>query len=134
MKSIFLALALVLSMGQFATAQTTTQLPQVTQTQDGDEVAGDQFALSLRSAIVKAQRDGTITRRERLRLTIALFSPAFRSHAKELAVTQMAFSGEEVPTLEDGRIDVASIDWNGLADFLERIVPILLQLIQLFGG
>jgi hypothetical protein len=45
----------------------------------------------------------------------------------------MAFSGEEVPTDADGKIEVSRIDWESLISFLERLIPILLKLLDLFA-
>lgn len=91
------------------------------------------FARGLRRAIVKASRNGDITRRERVRLSIAILSPAFVEAAEDLAVIQMAFSGDDIPVTSDGSIDRAAIDWGGLADFLERLLPLLLELLE-FGS
>jgi len=91
------------------------------------------FGKSVMKAARKAKQKGTITRRQMLRLRVALLSPAFRQHAEDLAVIQMAFSGEDVPEKTAGGIDRTAIDWEGLAEFLERLVPILLALLDALG-
>ena len=48
----------------------------------------------------------------------------------------MASSGEDLgdlPIDEDGKIEVSRIDWEGLISFLERLVPLILKLIDLFA-
>ncbi|WP_413432773.1 hypothetical protein [Crateriforma spongiae] len=101
-----------------------------------DETASS-FRRSLIQATRKAARSGDITFADALKIRVALFSPAFCDAAEDLCVTQMAFSGQAegvLPMTPDGVIERASIDWDGFASFLERIVPIILQLISLFGG
>lgn len=92
---------------------------------------------TFRQAVLKAARTarnrGTISRRDFLRLRVAMFSPAFRQHAQDLAVIQMAFSGDDVPETDDGQINQTAIDWEGLATFLERLLPLLLQLLDALG-
>ena len=101
------------------------------------EVRSD-FHRSLVQAAHKMVRDGTLTRAKFVRLRVAMMSPAFRNYAEQLAVIQMAFSNSEnVPMTPDGTVDRTAIDWDSLADFLERIIPLILdlieQLIGLFG-
>ena len=92
------------------------------------------FHKSVVFAIGKQRQAGKLTMRQAVRLRTAMMSPAFRERAKELAVIQMAFSGGEVPMNEAGFVDQTAIDWEGLATFLERLVPILLQLLAAYGG
>jgi len=48
----------------------------------------------------------------------------------------MSASGEDGPfeVDENGEIRRETIDWNGLATFLEKLVPLVLALIKAFGG
>jgi hypothetical protein len=97
----------------------------------------DSFRANLIKAIQTQRQAGKITPREAMRLRIACFSPAFLERAQELAVIQIACSGEQspaVPTNADGMIEVASIDWNQLLAFLEKLLPLILQLIAAFGA
>jgi hypothetical protein len=97
--------------------------------------ATDSFHKSVIQAAVKAQRAGTLKRLDVVRLRVAMLSPAFRNHAQDLAVVQMSASGSETtPIGEDGQVDRASIDWAGLAAFLEKLLPLILQLIDAFSS
>ena len=88
--------------------------------------AGDTFHRNVIKAAVKAQRDGKISRKDLRRLRVAMLSPAFREQAKQLAVVQMLSSeqADQIP-----RVD-GQIDWDKLGDFLERIWPLILQLLD----
>ena len=100
-----------------------------------EEVKDNPFHREVIKAAVGAQRAGKITRIELMKLRVAMLAPAFRERAEELALIQVSSSGEELPFKfnEDGSIDKASINWEGLAAFLERLVPIILMLLKAFG-
>lgn len=93
------------------------------------------FQSSLGKAIRQARKKKAMSVGQSIKLRVALLSPSFRKQAEELAVTQMAFSemSGELPRTESGKVDRSKIDWNGFADFLERLLPILLQLIDMFA-
>lgn len=122
----------------------TTCLPSLTTAQDEtpttQELAipkKDGFHLALLKAIKDRRKKGEMSAVQALRLRVALISPAFRKKAEDLAVTQMAFSGQDSDVLkrtEDGKIDRASIDWEGLTLFLEKLLPFLLQLLEIFAA
>jgi hypothetical protein len=100
------------------------------------EAAEDPFRKSLVKAIAEARKKGTINLRDSVKLRVATLSPAFLERAQELAVTQVAFSGIEssdVPMDADGVIQVEGINWEGLAAFLEKLVPLILALLKAFG-
>lgn len=100
------------------------------------EMGSDKFWRTQVKAIAAARRAGKISAADALKLRTALFSPAFRDQCKQLCVTQMVFSGESdefIPRTETGAVDVAKINWEGLAEFLERMVPLILQILQAFG-
>jgi len=110
----------------------------ITETQDppiaAAVVARTDFHAGIVSAAVRARQDGTITARESLRIRIAMLSPAFRQAAEDLAVIQIAFSGsDDVPVDANGQINRTAIDWSNLPAFLEALIPLLIQLLQLFG-
>jgi hypothetical protein len=99
-------------------------------------VAEDPFRKSLTKAIADSRKKGTINFRDAVKLRVAMMSPAFVEKAKELAVTQVAFSGIEspdVPMDADGVIQVEGINWEGLAAFLEKLMPLILALLKAFG-
>lgn len=100
------------------------------------EAGSDSFHRGVIRAAMQLRERGELSRREVLRLRVAMLSPAFRAKAKELAIVQMTFSGEEsaqAPIGSDGTIDQAAIDWDGLADFIERLIPLILQLLEIFA-
>jgi hypothetical protein len=92
---------------------------------------------SFRKSVIKAaqslQQKGELKRSEVVKLRVALLSPSFRQRAEDLAVIQMSASGEDVPVDENGLIQRASIDWDKLLAFLEKLIPIILQLITAFS-
>ena len=93
------------------------------------------FRKSLVSAIAAARKAGKINARQAIRLRVATISPAFLEQAEELCVIQMAMSedGGVLPRTETGAVDKTAIDWEGFASFLERIIPLLLELFTRFG-
>lgn len=101
-----------------------------------EQTARDSFRASLRTAISEARKAGKINMRESVRLRAAMLSPSFVDRAYDLAVIQIAFSGEESEAVsfdENGVVQVNGIDWEGLAKFLEAFVPLLISLLKAFG-
>jgi hypothetical protein len=103
--------------------------------QEPQEVKRSDFSKEVVKAAVAAQRKGEISRLELVRLRVAMISPAFRAKVEDLAVVQIAASGEEggFSVDEDGNIIRETIDWDGLAAFLEKLIPLILMLIKAFG-
>lgn len=99
------------------------------------EADGGKFHRAVIQAAIAARKAGTINRPQLMRLRVAMLSPAFRAQAEDLALIQVVSSGEDLPfdLAEDGSIIRASINWEGLASFLERLVPIILMLLKAFG-
>lgn len=96
--------------------------------------ARDAFHASLIEKAVELQRAGKLSRRDLLKLRVAMLAPGFRQKAEDLAVIQMSTSGsDDIPLTPEGAIDRASIDWAGLAAFLEKLIPLILQLIDAFS-
>jgi hypothetical protein len=92
------------------------------------------FHRNVIKAAMALHKKGEIKRSQLLRLRICMLSPAFRNSAEELAITQMVFSGaESVPMSADGVVDRSNIDWDALLEFLEKLVPIIMQIISIFG-
>jgi hypothetical protein len=110
---------------------------------EADRQAAESVVAEARSdfhrALIVAARNrvkaGEMSRRDLMRLRIAMLSPAFAEHAEDLAVIQMSASGsDDVPLDASGQVDRARIDWEAIAAFLERLVPLIIQLIGIFGG
>lgn len=95
------------------------------------------FRRSLLRAAAEARKQGKITARESIRIRVASFSPAFLQHAEDLAVIQMAFSGEndsDIPRDAEGKIQRQSINWEGLTQFLQALLPLILAIIEALGA
>ena len=110
-------------------------VPNAPAVQETGIFAKSKFHKAAVKAASELRKRGDLTRAQELRFRVAMFAPAFRKHSEDVAVTQMVFSGSDaVPMSADGMVDRASIDWDGLIAFLERLIPILLQLLEIFGG
>jgi len=109
----------------------------ITTSQDGAiETSDERFGRVVLSTARQMVREGKMTRRDQLKLRVAMLSPSFRAHAEQLALIQIEFSGEvneSVPIGEDGHVQAGSINWEGLAAFLEKLLPLLLKLLEAFG-
>ncbi|XZE18795.1 hypothetical protein SH449x_004100 [Pirellulaceae bacterium SH449] len=121
------------------TALAVSQPPKASVQKSSDvpiETARSEISVELVKAATAAQRKGDITRLQLLRIKVAMLSPAFRQKVEDLAVLQMAASGEDGPfeVDENGEIVRETINWEGLATFLEKLVPLVLLLIKAFGG
>jgi hypothetical protein len=89
--------------------------------------AGDKFHRNLLKAVRAARKSGKIKPAEALRIRAAMLSPAFRAKAEELAKIQMGSSDQADKIPLDAEV---KSDWDSLADFLERMIPLVLQLIE----
>jgi hypothetical protein len=100
------------------------------------ELSENKFRQQLIQVAVAAQKKGEISRLDLVRIRVASFSPSLVKKAEDLAIVQMAASGEDGPFSVDdnGEIVRETIDWVGLATFLEKLLPLILQLIKTFGG
>lgn len=122
-----------------ATVLQQAKTPSVQKSSDG-LVPIEKSRSEISSELIKAantlQKKGEITRLQLVRLRVAMLSPAFRQKVEDLAVVQMSASGEDGPFSvdENGEIVRETIDWAGLAAFLEKLVPLVLMLIKAFGG
>ena len=94
------------------------------------------FKRELIRAVRQARVSGKVNARQAIRLRVACNSPAFLKSAEDLCVTQMAFSedGEVLERGQNGEILRTAIDWEGFAAFLERIIPLLVDLLTQFGA
>jgi hypothetical protein len=96
-----------------------------------EEVSNNKFRSALLKAAQEAAKKGELRRIDVVRLRVATLSPAFLERAEMLAKVQMSASGEDIPVGEDGRIEVR--DWGAFLEFLERLLPLLLKLLDLFA-
>ena len=109
--------------------------PEIVESRVREELRGGPgFRRGIIKAVQAARQSGQITPKEAVRIRVAMLSPAFCREAQTMAMAQMSFSGAEgLPVDENGNIDEAAIDWQGFAAFLERILPLILDLLKSFG-
>jgi hypothetical protein len=97
-----------------------------------EEVRSD-FHKAVLNAAKTSLRKGEITRLQMITFRGAMLMPAFRETAEKMATVQIVMSGEVSEAVEFDELgNVSRIDWEGLALFLEKILPLLLQLLPLF--
>jgi hypothetical protein len=133
-KVLLCALALVVMLCSFGVvmAQEAEPTP-APKTDVVQKVSENKFRRVLLKAAQQAAAKKEISRADVVRLRVASLSPAFLAQAEKLAVVQMAFSGDEVPTDDEGKIETGKIDWDALLAFIEKLIPLILQLIDLFA-
>jgi len=76
-------------------------------------------------AVRKARDDGEINAFQHGRLVVAALRP------RELANIQ-AWVHENA--IQEGLASAQAPDWNAIIDFIERLIPLIIQLIDLFGS
>ena len=104
-------------------------------------VTGDAF----HSAVLKAARarietstDKAQARKDYWRIRRAMLLPRMREDIRQLVIMQVKLEVENgqsstaVPIV-DGEVNEAAIDWEALLTFLEKLLPIILQLIEIFS-
>jgi hypothetical protein len=96
-----------------------------------EEVSNNKFRSALLKAAQEAAKKGELKRIDVVRLRVATLSPAFLERAEMLAKVQMSASGEDIPMGEDGKIEIR--DWSEFASFLERLLELILKLIDAFA-
>ena len=96
-----------------------------------EEVSNNKFRSALLKAAQEAAKKGELKRIDVVRLRVATLSPAFLERAEMLAKVQMSASGEDIPVDEDGRIEIR--DWEAFLQFLVKLLPLLLKLLDLFA-
>lgn len=87
----------------------------------GDRIA---FRRALLEAARQAKKNGDITAVEFFLLSAASRNPATLDKMQQ-AVHEAA--------IEDGLATAQAIDWNSLIEFIERLIPIIIKLIDLFS-
>ena len=95
-----------------------------------EEVSNNKFRSALLKAAQEAAKKGELKRIDVVRLRVATLSPAFLERAEMLAKVQMSASGEDIPVDEDGRIEIR--DWEAFLQFLVKLLPLLLKLLDAF--
>lgn len=85
------------------------------------------FRKSFVEAVKRAQDKGSITGAQAFKLRVASFSPGFVKQAEKIATVEGCCTGE-IPYSS-----VGAVDWNALADFLERILPLILEFLAQLG-
>lgn len=83
------------------------------------------FRTALLKAAEEAQKEGTISRAQLLKLRVVTLIPSVSNGLQQAVAEQAVMEGEAV--------SIQAIDWNGLAEFLKTIMPLILQLIDLFS-
>lgn len=96
-----------------------------------EEVSNNKFRSALLKAAQEAAKKGDLKRIDLVRLRVATLSPAFLERAELLAKIQMSASGEDIPVGEDGKIEIR--DWQEFALFLEKLLELILRLIDAFA-
>ena len=104
----------------------------------GTPVARDGFRVAVRKAARNARKAKKITPRQYILLNVAMISPNFRKAAEDLAIIQMTFSGfdleeQGIPVDAEGRIIRTEINWDAIIAFLEELIPLIIQLIEIFN-
>ena len=118
------------------TSPTNMSGPVVVETSKPVEVR-DGFRSALVKAIRAKVRSGELSRSDAVRIRVAMISPAFRKHVEDLAITQMVFSGvdsDAIPFDDAGKVERASINWDSLLDYLGKLLPLIISLLDLFGA
>ena len=127
MKSVLIAVIVMMSGLSSLHAQDEPVVP-----------TADKFQSAVAKAVRSARKSGKLSVRQAIKLRVALISPAFKKKAEDLAVTQMAFGQSDedapLPRTADGSIDRTAINWDGLIGFLEKLLPLLLQLLDAFSS
>jgi hypothetical protein len=135
-RSVFCAAILLFSSLTYAQEPGVTLIEPAPATVPGEAVfQRSPFRKAMVKAIRTAVRDKEITPAQAIKLRVALHSPAFEQHAKTLCVVQIASSGieSEFVPITDGKIAVASINWEALGEFLKVVIPLLLELLVSLG-
>ena len=102
---------------------------------------GDSFHSSLLKAArarIETSSDKIQARKDYWRIRRAMLLPRMREDIRQLVVMQIKLEVENgqssaaVPMV-DGEVNEAAIDWDALLKFLEKLIPIILQLIDIFS-
>ena len=85
----------------------------------------------LLDSVIKAIEASTLTDRQK---AVAIRKLRFRPRIRQLILDEVIAQGYSEGVILPGEGDaVALIDWEEFAKFLERIIPLIIQIIGLFG-
>ncbi len=106
-----------------------SSVPVITEAVSVASVSASASKTSFRKALLKAaedaNREGTITRAELLKLRVVTLVPSVSNNLQQAVAEQAVMDGQAA--------SIQAIDWEGLAEFLKTIMPLILQLIDLFS-
>ena len=86
------------------------------------------FWATFDAAVTQAVKDREITRGQAVRLRI---SGTVRRRKLRTYCSQQAEIAGLVPSA--GRADLDGFDWEGLLSFIKELLPIIMQIISIFG-
>lgn len=90
----------------------------------------DPFREEVVKQIKELRKEGAISIRDAGRLRGAMYSPAFRDAAEDMAFAQMALTKpEKLPYTEAGMIDRGNFPWTEFTEFIKVFIPLLLELL-----
>lgn len=119
-----------------ATAQDSEPTRAFATVDEGATMEAKDFREEVAKAIVQeAAESDTLTRFEKRRIERVMrggwFNAGKRERVIDAAVAQM-HSAQVIEVTPEGV--QAAINWDGIASFLERLMPLILTLVKLFGG
>lgn len=92
-----------------------------------DAASATGFRKAYLTSIKKAQDAGQLTAGQAFRLRLASLSPSFCKYAEQVATIELVTSGE----LSVEKVN--AIDWDSLADFIIKILPVILEFLKQLG-
>jgi len=94
--------------------------------------ASKSFKATFLKAAEKAYRDGEINRWQLARLRMAAqFRPQVLAEAQAAVVDDAVEAGAMKPM---GPAELAGFDWTQLLAFIQKLLPLILQIISIFSG
>jgi hypothetical protein len=93
---------------------------------------------SSRAAIIAAAEQAhaacTIDSQQLQAIKLASRSPRMLSRMEDLILTQAQASGAySLPMDANGEVVSALVDWDGIAEFITKLMPLILKLIEMFA-
>ena len=93
---------------------------------------------SSRAAIIAAAEQAhaacTIDSAQLQAIKLASRSPRMLSRMEDLILTQAQASGAySLPMDANGDVVAAAVDWDGIAEFITKLMPLILKLIEMFA-